>query len=44
MSSQKVFIEWKTKSNMPLSQEQLEAIRVWKINLIDDFMADLVGN
>lgn len=44
MSSQKVYCEWKTKSSMPLSQDQLEAIRMWKINLIDDFTQDLIGN
>ena len=44
MSVQRVMVEWKTKSSMPLTSEQMQAIREFKIRLIDDFTQDLQGN
>ena len=44
MRSQKTVTEWKINSNKPLSQEQLDNIRDWKIKLIDDFTTNLQGN
>ena len=44
MAAQKVVVEWKTKSSKPLTEEQMEAIRTLKINMVDSMTQTIQGN
>lgn len=44
MSSTQTMVVWKTKISKACTPEQLSAIRMWKLSLVDDFTQDLQGN